>query len=194
MLMYYFFFAQLFSLKDVWRQETPWFCDWFTEYQADVFKTCLILSAREELGIKGRYYNNALVNRHKSQKKKLLESIGKQRDLKKITDILGNWVNENYLQEISLALRGLGKFRLAADYEQLAVNPKTWFHYLPETREAKIQHFLEYNADPSNQYKKPVNAGKKGKASAIKRRADQVEPELFLDPVVIKKNVNSWEV
>lgn len=139
------------------------------------------------------------MNRHKSQKKKLLESIGKQRDLKKITDILGNWVNENYLQEISLALRGLGKFRLAADYEQLAVeqlavNPKTWFHYLPETREAKIQHFLEYNADPSNQYKKQVNAWKKGKASAIKRRADQVEPELFLDSVVIKKNVNSWEV
>ena len=65
---------------------------------------------------------------------------------------------------------------------------------MPETREAKIQHFLEYNADPSNQYKKQVNAWKKGKASAIKRRADQVEPELFLDSVVIKKNVNSWEV
>ena len=188
---------QLSSLKDVWKKETPWFFNWFTEYQGNIFKTCLILSAREELGISGRYYNNALENRHKSQKKKLLEEIGKDRDLKKVTDILGRWVNENFQQEISLALRGLGKFRLAPGYEHLAVNPKTWFHLLPVTREAKIQHFLDYQADPSNQYKKPLNAGKKGKASAVKRRADQMEPELFsqrLDPVIIKKKSNSWEV
>ena len=42
--------------------------------------------------------------------------------MKKVTDILGNWVNENYMQEISLALRGLGKFRLVVDVVQKVKN------------------------------------------------------------------------
>ena len=42
-----------------------------------------------------------------------------------------------------------------------------------------------------NQYKKTLTAGKKAKASTVKRRDDPMEPKLFsqkLDPVIIKKS------
>ena len=160
------------------------------------------MTAREELGITGRFYNNNLENMHKSQKKKLEDEIsGNKRDLTKIINTLNKWINENFYQELSLALRGMGKFRLATGYEHLHIDPKTWFRLLPETRNEKIKHFNNYFAKPSETYLKPSAAGKKPKKN-VKRRANQMEPELFEERVEakkiktlkVKRTSKEWEV
>ena len=119
----------------------------------------------------------------------------------KIINAIEKWIDENYLQEISLALRGLGKYRLARSFENLFVDATTWLRISPENREVKIKHFQTYNPKPSTSYKKPSNAGKKGN-STEKRRVDQREPELFVQrieaaqipPLKVKKTQSSWEV
>ena len=187
-------------MKEIWDECVPWFHEWFETHQAPIFTSCLVLSARKELGISGRFFNNSLENRHKGQKKKIAEEVGKSRDLKKVITSLEKWVDENYFQEISLALRGLGKYRLAPGYENLAIDPKTWLRLSPESRSLKIKHFVTLDLKPSETYKKPSNAGKKGNAQ--KRRIDQQEPELFLrrveassiTPIKVRKTPKSWEV
>ena len=187
-------------MKDIWDDCIPWFHDWFLTYQAEKFKSCLLISARRELGIEGRFYNNALENRHKGQKKKIEEEVGKTRELKKVIGALEKWIDENYLQEISLSLRGLGKYRLAKGYEHLSVDAKTWLRISPENRESKIRHFQTFCSKPSSMYKKPSNAGKK--SNPQKRRIDQREPELFaqrveaatVQKISIRKTSNAWEV
>jgi len=187
-------------LKEIWNEGVPWFYNWFITYQAEKFTTCLVMSARKELGIEGRYYNNPLENRHKSQKKKIEEEAGKTRNLEKLFSVLEKWVNENFVQEISLALRGFGKYRLAPGYQHLQVDPKDWLRMSPETRLKKIEHFQSYTPKPSGTFTKPLNAGKKGKS--VKRRVNQCEPELFgervevaaVSPIKVQKTANSWEV
>ena len=119
------------------------------------------------MGIEGRFYNNPLENRHKGQKKKIEEEVEKSRDLRKIINAIEKWIDENYLQEISLALRGLGKYRLARSFENLFVDATTWLRISPENREVKIKYFQTYNPKPSTSYKKPSNAGKKGTRQVI---------------------------
>ena len=85
----------------------------------------------------------------------------------KIINDIEKWIDENYLQEISLALRGLGKYRLARSFENLFVDATTWLQISPENREVKIKYFQTYNPKPSTSYKKPSNAGKKGTRRVI---------------------------
>ena len=195
-----FFVFKIASLREDWKQ-APLFYDWFLEYQAETFKSCLTLQKRAKLGRKGRYYNNALENRHKGQKKKANEEMrGSKPGLRKAIEILGKWVKENYVQEIGLAIRGLGKYRLAKEFQQLAVEPKVWFKLSPEAREKKIDRFMGFQSSGFDAYTKPSNAGKKGKSQ--KRRKDQIEPELFKDrviaskvaPLKVKKASTSWQV
>ncbi|XP_066914107.1 uncharacterized protein [Clytia hemisphaerica] len=189
------FDAKLASLKDVWHEHTPWFHDWFVKYQMDTFKSCLILSARDFLNIKDRYFNNCLENLHRQQKKKLRDELGsiKTRDLRKILHVIDKWVSENYHQELALAIRGHGKFRLHEGYKHLSIDPKTWHRMLPESRDSKIIEFTKFVPKPSQTYQKPVTAGKKGTKSQ-KRRVDQGEPELFVNRLKVKKTANNWEV
>ena len=70
------FTAKLASLKEIWDDVTPWFYEWFKKHQSESFKSCLVISSGEELGISGRYYNNGLENRHKLQKKESCRSGG----------------------------------------------------------------------------------------------------------------------
>ena len=166
-------------MKEIWDECIPWFHDWFQTHQTDKFRSNLVISARKELGIEVRFYNNPLENRHKGQKKKIEEEVEKSRDLRKIINAIEKWIDENYLQEISLALRGLGKYRLAQSFENLFVEATTWLRISPENREVKIKYFQTYNPKPSTSYKKPSNAGKKGTRRVIYITKTRIEFRRF---------------
>ena len=80
--------------------------------------------------------------------------------MRKIINAIEKWIDENYLQEISLALRGLGKYRLARSFENLFVDATTWLRISPENREVKIKYFQTYNPKPSTSYKKTIKRRK----------------------------------
>ena len=81
------------------------------------------MSAREKLGMKGRFYTNGLEPKHKLQKKLMAEeNIPKEVAL--VTAKLQNWI-ENFHEEVR-ALRGLGKYRLSPGYESFFVDPCKW--------------------------------------------------------------------
>ena len=61
---------QLQHLEESWEKDIPWFGTWFRKHQLKYFQACLTMSARESLGISGRFYNNNLENHHRLQKKK----------------------------------------------------------------------------------------------------------------------------
>ena len=52
--------AKLECLKPVWEEIAPGFHHWFKSNRSKLFKDCLVLSARENLGIEGRFYTNGL--------------------------------------------------------------------------------------------------------------------------------------
>ena len=181
------FEAKLQSFKEIWEEIAPGFCTWFQKFQGPVFKSCLVLHAQQELGIDGRYDNNGLELKHKQQKKKLNELVGKTTDVEKCSSVLNKWIEENYMNEVSLAIRGLGKYRLASGYEQFLVAPHVWARMTQESRDLKISELMNFTVKPSSLFKKPVDAGKKC-APPQKRRANQIVPELFIDrtPLVSK--------
>ena len=65
------FNVKLSSVKDIWEDIAPGFWDWFVKNHKDLFIYCLVLSARDGLGIEGRLYNNSLELKDKLQKKAL---------------------------------------------------------------------------------------------------------------------------
>jgi hypothetical protein len=67
------FDVKLASLKPVWDEIAPGFHQWFKNHRSKMFKDCLVLSARENLGINGRFYTNGLELKHKLQKKNMRE-------------------------------------------------------------------------------------------------------------------------
>ena len=67
------FKIKLASLETVWESLVPGFHRWFTKHRSEQFKTCLVLSARQNLGITGRFYTNGLELKHRLQKKRLRE-------------------------------------------------------------------------------------------------------------------------
>lgn len=48
------FDAKLDSLRSVWETLAPGFHAWFSKIRSEQFKTCLVQSARKELGLDGR--------------------------------------------------------------------------------------------------------------------------------------------
>ena len=175
------FQAKLASLKEQWEEIAPSFYIWFKRYQEETFTSCLVMSARTAYGVTSRYYNNGLENIHKNQKKKINELSKQASDLEEVNKVLDKWINENYNQEITLAIRGLGKYRLSPAYQHLSVDPIVWTRLSSETKEKKINHFFKYQPKPSNGYSKPTNAGKKGKRPT--KRRGSTEPELFVDRI-----------
>ena len=49
------FDVKLESLKTVWEQRAPGFHEWFRKNRSEKFKTSLVLSSRQSLGIEGRF-------------------------------------------------------------------------------------------------------------------------------------------
>ena len=115
------FQIKLASLETVWESLVPGFHRWFTKHRSEQFKTCLVLSARQNLGITGRFYTNGLELKHRLQKKRLREDeIPKE--VADVTSMLER-TTEFYLEE-ERAVRGLGKYRLAPGYDQFQVDPE----------------------------------------------------------------------
>ena len=100
--------VKLASLEDTWREDVSWFAQWFRDHQFEIFSSCLTMNSRKELGIHGRFYNNHLESKHRLQKKKINEILGSgKRSLMDIVDTLNQWVDENFVQEVTLAVRGI---------------------------------------------------------------------------------------
>ncbi|XP_066932127.1 uncharacterized protein [Clytia hemisphaerica] len=194
--------AKLNSLEEDWQRNAPGFFDYFKQNHFARFSDCLVQSARDKLQIDGRYYNNNLELLHKLQKKKREDLKIASKDVVVMSDVLNRWIEENFYSQISLAIRGKGKYRLAPEYATFYVSPSRYRDMTDEQRSRHITKFLQFIPTPSNTYKKPQDSGKKKKV--VKRRATQEEPALFvvrhdqstpaIAPVKIRKSAENWAI
>ncbi|XP_057295907.1 uncharacterized protein LOC130624337 [Hydractinia symbiolongicarpus] len=67
--------VKLESLESTWESLVPSFYTWFKKCRFEGFVECLVLSARESKGIKGRYYSNGLELKHRLLKRNLVTTI-----------------------------------------------------------------------------------------------------------------------
>ncbi|XP_022809025.1 uncharacterized protein LOC111346004, partial [Stylophora pistillata] len=133
------FDAKLQSLRPIWETLAPGFHSWFIKHRSEQFKSCLIHSAREDLGLDGRFYTNGLELKHKLQKKRLREDEV-PKEVAEVSSTLEKWTNEFYVEE-ERALRGMGKYRLAPGYDQFKIDPVTWNKWGPERQS---QHLIAF--------------------------------------------------
>ena len=174
------FVAKFESLMDLWESLVPYFHAWFGKHRCDLFKTTIIWSAKDRIGIGDSFYNNRLEVMHKLQKKKAKEA-SVEKEATAIINLLKEWVN-SYRTEAVRAVRGLGKYRLAPGYQQFAVDPVRWMRWSVDRQEQHCSVFFNYIPTVSETFQKPMNAGLKCKVPK-KRRRDPEEPELFLDRI-----------
>ena len=114
------FQIKLARLETVWESLVPGFHRWFTKHRSEQFKTCLVLSARQNLAITSRIYTNSLELKHCLKKKRLREDE-MSKEVANVASILEKWTTEFYLEE-ERAVRDLGKYRLAPGYDQFQVD------------------------------------------------------------------------
>lgn len=169
--------AKLERFKAVWDDLVPGFHAWFDKNRSKLFKDCLIVSARQALGIEGRFTTNGLELKHKLQKKKMREE-DIPKEVSAVTKVLNAWVNEYHIEE-ERALRGLGKFRLAPGYERFLVDPVRWNRWGPERQKQHVKAFRAFTPLSSDKYKKPTSAGLKCTPTHKRRRTVLPEPQLF---------------
>lgn len=123
----------------MWDDLVPGFHAWFDKNRSKLFKDCLIVSARQALGIEGRFTTNGLELKHKLQKKKIKEE-DIPKEVSAVTKVLNAWVNEYHIEE-ERALRGLGKFHIAPGYERFLVDPVRWNRWSPERQKQHVKAF-----------------------------------------------------
>lgn len=85
------FDAIMESLRRVWEGIDPGLHHWFKSNRSKLFKGCLVLFARENLGIERRFYTNGLELKHKFQKKKMAKE-GVPKEVAPVTAQLFTWV------------------------------------------------------------------------------------------------------
>ena len=81
--------------------------------------------------------------------------------------------------EEARAIHGLGKYRLSPGYDHFYVDPTKWNGRSPERQRQHISCFREFVPKSYDSYKKPSSAGHKTSLRSNKRRAKQLEPEIF---------------
>ena len=81
--------------------------------------------------------------------------------------------------EEARAIHGLGKYRLSPGYDNFYVDPTKWNGRSPERQRQHISCFREFVPKSYDSYKKPSSAGHKTSLRSNKRRAKQLEPEIF---------------
>ena len=90
--------VKLDSLRETWNDLVNGFYDFFIQHRVEIFNTCLVLSARESLGINGRFYSNGLELLHCLLKKKL-DDLFCSGDIKSVSEGLTKWASNNFLEE-----------------------------------------------------------------------------------------------
>ena len=130
------FKAKLASLKPAWEVIAPGFHCWFQDNRSEIFIECLVLAAREKHSITQRFSTNALEAKHRLQKKTLNEEEV-PKEIVSVTECLGKWV-ASYYTEAGRAIRGVGKYRLAPEYEDFYVESVQWVQWSDDRRN---QHF-----------------------------------------------------
>ena len=81
-----------------------------------------------------------------------------------MTECLGKWV-ASYYTEARRAIRGIGKYRLAPEYEHFYVEPVQWVQWSHDRRN---QLYLCEEGQKKFAYKKPKDAGKKPEGTGKK--------------------------
>lgn len=170
--------AKLASFQPVWDELVPGFHSWFDKNRSNLFKECLVMSARHRLGIEGRFTTNGLELKHKLQKKKMREE-DIPKEVSAVAKMLHSWVSEYYIEE-ERALRSLGKFRLAPGYEKFQVDPLRWNKWGTERQKQHVQAFRKFTPLLADKYKKPLSAGSKCSPTNKRRRTELPEPQLFV--------------
>ena len=95
-----------------------------------------------------------------------------------MTECLGKWV-AFYYTEARRALRGIGEYKLAPEYEHFYVEPMEWVQWSDDRRNQHLNAFMR-GTPKTFAYKKPKDAGKKpGGTGKKKRRAGSPQPQLF---------------
>ena len=130
------FKAKLASFKHAWEVIAPGFHCWFQDNRSEIFIECLVLAAREKHSITQRFSTNALEAKHRLQKKTLNEEEV-PKEIVSVTECLGKWV-ASYYTEAGRAIRGVGKYRLAPEYEDFYVESVQWVQWSDDRRN---QHF-----------------------------------------------------
>ena len=171
------FQVKLDSLRESWDNLVPGFHAWFRKNCEKLFCNCLIMSAREKLGMKGRLYTNGLELMHKLQKKqKVEENIPKK--VAAVTAKLQSWIEDFHEEEVR-ALRGLGKYRLSPGYESFYVGPCKWNTSSVEQQNSHVKKYAQFKPRSYDAYRKPVLADLK--KAPKKCRATEPEAGLFAD-------------
>ena len=163
------------SLKGAWDNLIPGFHHWFTQKRVDIFSESLTLTVRP-------YYSNDLELKHRLQKKKLKDNDVSM-EIVSVTETLQKWVKENFLQEVTRAIYGQGKYRLAPGYESFFVDPTQFLKWSKDRQHQHLQKFMNYVAPIYTTYQKPYNAGNKGNSGGQKRRARLPEPTVFTERI-----------
>ena len=112
------------------------------------------------------------------------------------------WISENFYNEILLAIRGLGKYRLAPGYTSFSVDPTLWSKWSDQRKEQHMKRFKNRN---SKFIKNQPMLVKKGNSFEMKRRSSQRGAEIFIDRVCkdtftpikltkTNKETGEWEV
>ena len=157
------FKAKLVSFKPAWEVIAPGFHCWFQDNRSEIFIECLVLATKHS--ITQRFSTNALEAKHRLQKKTLNEEEV-PKEIVSVTECLGKWVASYYTEE-RRAIRGIGKYRLAPEYEHFYAEPVQWVQCSHDRRN---QHFTVFMRGRPKKfaYKKPKDAGKKPEATGKK--------------------------
>ena len=167
------------SIRYIWEELSPGFHEWFVKNRSQMFKDCLILSSREKLGITKRFSTKALEAKHRLQKKVLREDKTPKKVVA-VLETLKDWV-DGYYKEVRRALRGIGKYRLAIEFEHFYVPPARWVSWSDKRRNQHFDKFMQADTHVFAFEKPKSNAGNKPGSGKEKRRVNQPEPEVFID-------------
>ena len=121
-----------------------------------------------------RFSANALEAKHRLQKKAM---NGKEipKEIVAVTGCLGKWV-ASYYTEARRTIRGIGKYKLAREYEHFYVESVEWGQWSDDRSNQHFNAFMQ-GRPRTFAYKKPKYDRKKpGGTGKIKRRAWLPQP------------------
>ena len=171
------FQVKLYALRKSWDNIVPGFHELFQKNREKLFCNCLIISAREKLGMEGWFYTNGLELKHKLQKKQMAEG-NIPKEVTVVTAKLQNQIEDFHGEKVR-ALRGLGKYKLSPGYESFYVDPCKCNTWSVERQNFHVKKYAQFNPRSYDAYRKPVSAGLK--KAPKKRRAREPEADLFVN-------------